>query len=314
MAKTTYPLLGCATSIGMAAESVEGTPVAATLFYDLMSEDMVITPEYANARPISNGSRQWKKGKRYLRNVRAGGGFKCVPRSVHAAQLLAAILHNTIASGPAEQGWGNFYTGELIRGVAGSTNVGVEQYTTCKCNQLIIDSQENGELTMAPSFLAHSGLTAFSGPASPSYTAWETKVPFLHDNLVITGGPSWLPADMIYGVTVTLKNNIPDNKPGNNAHRRVMPLGLFDMDIKINIPWSESTEDAVGVFTAGSSNLTTGMVLTWTANTSDSIALTCQVQWEGNPKKVDGPDHQELEVTGVGIKDGATQCISAVVA
>jgi len=309
------PVIGIQTSVAIGVETVPGTRVAVTDHMDLISENLDYIPVLHRIRPTP-GKRVANAAYEFISHNDGGGAFVIRGRHAYMGDLLLAILGAGDGSAltpfvPIHDNVDlSSYTIECIK----ANSVAEVVLTGAKFNSMTFRSSTNEPLEIECNVISMAGIRDSGDLTAFADTAWIDAIPLIHSRMSIAAtAEAWLggaTGPEARSLEFTFNNNLDPEGWTNSQTRKIIPVGLFDLEGSMEIPFN--------VTSAGFwAKLVAAAVVSFAVEYSDgtnTTTFTFKVKLDGEFPGITGPENVWLTLNFHGVLDSTNEPVSVVLA
>lgn len=307
------PVSGMNTTLGIGLEEIEGTPVAADLWFDLSAEtcrEEVSLHETAGLGANVGGSmsREEQAAPAVPAKIDCRVGMSFEPRFTHLPRVLGLTLGgNCGGSDYVPSPTVRSFTVEVDKVAEEESGKRVAQFAGGKITKLSIKSEAGGSLQMTLDGVARTK-TMIAGTA-PNYSAWTAKPPMMHHGMTIVSGPAEIPVGQVYAFELEINTGVEEEHFANSLTRICAPAGRLTANGKITVPFNDDTAPIQAKIRNGTRfDLRTR----WIGAGSESFDLLLSCKATGEAKQISDRESQKLEIAFKCVQSGATHAIEAI--
>ena len=307
------PVLGAYSTVGIGIEHIEGTPVAADLWFDITadgssSETTLLETEGLGACVSGVMSREDQAAAAVPAKEDNRVGFSFQPRFNHLARILGLTLGGQRAGLTYEPGaTPASFTQESDKVAEFSSGKSVEQYAGGKVTKLTIKSEANKALVMTIEGVGRT-CTVIAGTA-PDYSAWASKSPMMHHGLSIQAGPSEIPVGQVFDIEVEIATGVAEDHFANSLSRICAEPGPLTVTGTLTVPFNDETAPMRTKIKAGTRF---DLRCRWAGDGAETFDLYLSLKALGDIPKITTRDGQKLPLKFKGFQSGGTHAIKGV--
>lgn len=295
---------GYETIFGVGLESTPGTPVAATEWYELLTENIRPEPEYLDLTGLT-GARGSSTTSRRQGNIPVGGDV-----TMHTRQnLLGNWLYWAMGGG---SGVSPSLDNNTLPSLTLECDKKIRKITTNgnKVGSLEMTSDTNGPLVLHPTFVGMGYTGAAGGITTPSYDDQDNYPILMHHGLTLTVGGS---AIELHNLGLTILNNPEEGHFVNSQTRTAIPEGRREINLSLGLDWDIQTMTTRAVWTDFLAGNTASLIATYSDGSHSAAFTMGYVSYTGAPIGVDGPGAMTVDVSAVADDSGPASSDALVV-
>ena len=306
------PVSGINASFGIGVESEEGVPVAADLFFSILSEDCGETVELHETEAISHHisgtpSVQEQAAPAVPAKIDNRVGMTCEPRFDHLPTLLGLIFGGNCGGSeyvPAAST--SSFTVESGKVAEAESGKAVDQYAGSRVTKLTIKSETGNSLKITMEGVGRT-VELIAGTTVDN-SAWVSKAVMMHHGLTIAAGPGEIPTGQVYDIEVEIVREVDEDHFANSLTRIAAPPGRLLATGKVTVPFNNDTAPIRTKIRLG-----TAFTLQprWVGSDDETFDLPMNCKATAEPKKITDRGDQKIEIAFRCYQDGATNAIEA---
>jgi len=312
---------GIGASLGVATESVFGTGVTVTRFYEFNSENLAFRKKTAEGMGLRAGGQLPRSQRRVVTTKDAGGDLDLDLPTRGLGLLLSYAMGTTPSATTVSSGVYSYtFTLGDTYGRSFTTQVGVPQYggtvtpktlSGCKINNFEL-SVANGEIAKGKFGIDAQALTTATALATVSYPATGSVFNFSQGAITLNGSS----VANIKDFTVTVDNAIKNDR---------FNLGAFGLKSEQNISGFRKVSGKITaeftdttLLAAFLADTTASLALTFTGDTisstyKDTLSITLPAcKFDADTPNVSGPGVVDLSMSFTVYDDGTNQPMTIV--
>ncbi len=309
------PLLGVNTSIAFIEESSPGAREsiiggdASDEFLDTVSESLDYKPVSLRL-PALAGDRQSNADFEFVSHNDGSGVITCRPRHAQMVALLHWVLGKLTTTVHTPVGDStDLSTSTVECKKSGQSEVVL---VGAKVNTATFRSTQNGPLELELNVVAKSGERDPADLTASNIVKMSSETPFMHGGAALSSSEAWLGSgtpEPVRSFEFTCNNNLDVDAYCNSVNRSVIPVGIFELTGKMEVPYNATTKGFWAEMVAAAK---VKFTMTYTDADSNTVAFDFVVKLEGDLPSIVGTENVWLTLNFHGVMDATdVDCIEA---